>query len=435
MRVLFQIRPDSDVKKGGDTIHAVRTAEELRALGVDADVSGSLAPDLSRYDLVHLFNTRLIEPTFRHTLRARAAGLPIVLTPIYWRAPHEGLGHPNAGLRNARERNALMRHVAFGLADAILPNSQAERDRIQGEFTTTGHIEAVPLGVDADYARGDGQRFCRRHALAERGFVLCAARIEEPKNQLRLIEACAPLGVPLVLAGAEYADQQSYAHACRALAERTGADVRFVGDLTPAETCDAFAAARVHALPSLWETVGLASLEAAVAGCNVVTTTECDVQEYLGEGVWYCDPMSVESIREAVTAALAAPLDGRLRDHLLGTFTWREAAKRTLETYELVLRDGEKTDGWRATLTPEQYIEHLESLIQLQLEAIALHHGHYAGLRNHAENLTEHARRLEEQLGKVREAYDALVRVRPLHALLVAASSELGRRVRRRLRR
>ena len=51
-------------------MHAVRTAEELREIGVEADVSGGLAPGLSAYDVVHLFNTELIEPTFRHTLRA-----------------------------------------------------------------------------------------------------------------------------------------------------------------------------------------------------------------------------------------------------------------------------------------------------------------------------------------------------------------------------
>ena len=89
MRAVFQIRPNHEEQSGGDTVHAVRTAEELRALGVDTVVSGELVPDLSGCDLVHLFNTELIEPTFRHSLRARAAGVPIVLTPIYWRPPLE----------------------------------------------------------------------------------------------------------------------------------------------------------------------------------------------------------------------------------------------------------------------------------------------------------------------------------------------------------
>jgi len=442
MRVLFQIRPNHESQKGGDTIHAVRTAEELRALGVEADVSGSLAPDLSGFDLVHLFNTELIEPTFRHTLRARAAGVPIVLTPIYWRPPLEDLRYAEIDRANLRRRNEAMRAIAFGLADALLPSSQAEAERIAEQFTTPEQVEAVPVGVDTDYAAGDSKRFCRRHRLPERGFVLCAARTEERKNQLRLIEACAPLGIPLVLAGAEYEDRQGYADACRALAERAGADVRFLGDLGSADTSDALAAARVHALPSLWETVGLASLEAAMAGCNVVSTDRCGVREYLGELAWYCDPESVESIRQAVAAAWETPLDERLREHV-STFTWRRAAERTLVEYEAVLRRREAPEvDWRETLSPEQYVEHLESLVQLQLETIALRDGHYAGLRNHAEHLAEHAQRLEEELGKSRETHYAFVReqsgraVEPAHRLrerLTGLRSELGRRAAARL--
>jgi glycosyltransferase involved in cell wall biosynthesis len=402
MRILFQIRPSHEEHAGGDTLHATRTVEELEKLGVEVEVSGSLAPDLAGYDLVHLFNTELIEPTFRHCLRARAAGVPIVLTPIFWRAPLEDLRFDEVDRVNLRRRDAVMRDVAFGLVDALLPNSRAELDGIAAQFSPLpSRIEVVPVGVDAEYERGDGERFCARYDLPLRGFVLCAARLEERKNQLRLIEACAPLGMPLVLAGAEYEDRAPYASACHEAAKRVGADVRFLGQISPEGMADAYAAARVHALPSIWETVGLASLEAAMAGCNVVSTDRCGVGEYLGDGAWYCDPESVESIRAAVASALDVAPDGRAQEPA-AAFTWARAAASTRAVYEAVLSEVGTRDGdWRAALSPEQYIEHLEALIQLQLETIALRDGHYANARDRAEKAVEYAQSLEAERARL----------------------------------
>jgi glycosyltransferase involved in cell wall biosynthesis len=403
MRVLFQIRPSHEQHAGGDTFHATRTVEELRELGVEVEVSGSLGADLSGFDLVHLFNTELIEPTFRHCLRARAAGVPIVLTPIFWRPPLEDIRFAEVDRASLRRRDAVMRDVAFGLADALLPNSQAELDGIASQFSPLPALaRVVPVGVDLEYGDGDGEGFCSRHGLPLRGFVLCAARLEERKNQARLIEACAPLGVPLVLAGAEYEDRAPYATACRETVERTGVDVRFLGHLSPEEMADAYAAARVHALPSIWETVGLTSLEAAVAGCNVVSTERCGVGEYLGELAWHCDPQSVDSIRGAVEAALAAPPDDRLREQV-AAFTWARAAVDTRAVYREVIDERASSPGeeWRAALSPEQYIEHLESLIQLQLETIALRDGHYANAREQAERAVEYAQSLEAERGRL----------------------------------
>lgn len=414
MRVLFQIRLNHADQSGGDTVHATRTSEELAALGVEADVSGELAPDLSAYDLVHLFNTELVEPTFRHTLRARAAGLPIVLTPIYWRPPLEDESFAEVDRANLRERNRTMRRIAFGLADALTPPSRAELDVITSTFSPLpGTIEIVPVGVDSSFAGGNGARFCGRFELPLHAFVLCVGRIEERKNQLRLIEACAPLGIPLVLVGAEYEDRLGYAAACRELAERLGADVRFLSYLSPEDVVDAYAAAHVHALPSLWETIGLSSLEAAVAGCNVVSTANCGVGEYLGDLARYCDPESVESIRGAVAAALASPRDGRLAEHV-GTFTWANAARKAKSLYESVMSERSDSAGpeWHAALTPEQYIEHLESLIQLQLESISLRDGHYANAREQAERAVEYAQSLEVERARLEAELAAAQSVR-----------------------
>ena len=403
MRVLVQIRSNHDAQEGGDTVHAQRTVEQLAELGVDVEVSGAIAPDLDPYDLVHLFNTEIVEPTFRHALRARSCGLPIVLSPVFWRGePIRDESYALADRENLSRREWAMRAIVYGLADVLLPNSQAEADVIGARFSARSDVVFVArLGVEEAFAHGDGERFSQRHGLPRRGFVLCAARIEPRKNQHRLIEACAELGLPLVLAGAVYEDREAYADECRALAAERGADVHFLPHLNADELADAYAAARVHALPSLWESVGLSSVEAALAGCAVVSTANCGIHEYLGDGAWYCDPESVPAIRDAVASAWRSEPGDELRAAAARS-TWSESARATLAGYEAAMVRS-NVDGWPAPVSPEAYIEHLEALIQLQLETIALRDTHYAFQRQSAEEAVRYAQSLEQERARLEE--------------------------------
>ena len=352
-----------------------------------------------------------------------------MLTPIFWRPPLEDDSFAAIDRANLARRDEVMRHAVFGVVDALTPPSQAELDGILARYPASPLTRTVvPVGVDPAYRTGDGQRFCVRYGLPLRGFVLCVGRIEERKNQLRLIEACATLDVPVVLIGAVYDDRQEYDTDCRALAERLGADVRFLSFLTTEEVVDAYAAARVHVLPSLWETIGLSSLEAAAAGCGVVSTSNCGVREYLGDDAWYCDPESVESIRAAVEAAVVAPVTDALGSRVTADFGWARAAETLVPVYEAVMRRAGDRSGiepeWRASLTPEQYIDHLESLIQLQLETIALRDGHDAAVRESAETAIEYAQSLEGRARTAPRAGARDVRIKPVAIQAPAVTDE-----------
>ena len=72
-----------------------------------------------------------------------------------------------------------------------------------------------------------------------------------------------------------------------------------------AELAPLYRASKVHALPSWSETTGLVSLEAALCGCNIVTTDRGYTRDYFGDMAWYCDPYDNRSIRRAVEAAHA----------------------------------------------------------------------------------------------------------------------------------
>ena len=96
----------------------------------------------------------------------------------------------------------------------------------------------------------------------------------------------------------------------------------------------AYAACDVFALPSLFETPGIAALEAGLAGAKIVITPHGGTKEYFGEMATYVEPLEVRSIRDGIREALEAKKDLRLRDHIAGHFLWKHVAEKTREVYD-----------------------------------------------------------------------------------------------------
>ena len=167
------------------------------------------------------------------------------------------------------------------------------------------------------------------------GAVLCMGRIEARKNQLRLIKALNNSRFRLFIHGHPSPNAGAYAAACR---EAAASNVKILPPLSGDALYAAYASAKVHVLPSYFETTGLSSLEAAAMGCNIVVTDRGDTGDYFGDHAWYCEPDDTASIREAVEAAHAAPLDAGFREEILARFTWRRAAEETLAAYREVLK-------------------------------------------------------------------------------------------------
>jgi glycosyltransferase involved in cell wall biosynthesis len=97
--------------------------------------------------------------------------------------------------------------------------------------------------------------------------------------------------------------------------------------------------AKVHVLPSWFETTGLSSLEAAAAGCTIVISDRGDAGEYFGDQAFYCNPASPASIYETISKAAAAPLSVALRQRVAEQYTWAQATAATLRAYTELITD------------------------------------------------------------------------------------------------
>jgi glycosyltransferase involved in cell wall biosynthesis len=164
--------------------------------------------------------------------------------------------------------------------------------------------------------------------------VLCVGRIEGIKNQLSLIRGLSGTRFQLYVIGNAATNQQDYYHECK---KSAGGNIHFIESLPQEDLLRYYRKAKVHVLPSWFETTGLSSLEAAAMGCNVVITEKGDAKEYFGRLAYYCEPSSPDSIRKAVEKAASAPVDTALRKKILTNYTWQITAAETASAYRYVL--------------------------------------------------------------------------------------------------
>ncbi|WP_242918064.1 glycosyltransferase family 4 protein [Pontibacter liquoris] len=223
--------------------------------------------------------------------------------------------------------------IKFILArcSVLLPNSHSEYRRLCNFSGMEHPYQKVVNAIDPQVfnAAVDENPGFKNH-------VLCVGRIEGLKNQLNLVKAMIDTAIPLTIIGKPALNQRAYYAECRKLAA-TVPHIRFIDHVDHKELVRIYKAAKVHVLPSWFETTGLSSLEAAAMGCNIVITKKGDTEEYFRDLAYYCEPDDVQSIRHAVLKAYEAPRSSLLQNHIQQSYTWEQAARQTLEAYKAVL--------------------------------------------------------------------------------------------------
>jgi glycosyltransferase involved in cell wall biosynthesis len=359
VKIAFISRASLFTNRGGDTVQVMQTANWLQKMGVEVDIRlCNEKIDYENYDLLHFFN--LIRPAdfLYHIRKSRK---PYVLSTIFVDY-HEYDRFVRSGLSGAIFRmlpsgfieylKVIARYFANGEkivspeylffghrrsmkkiisnAALILPNSANEYNRLLKEFGISKPFRIIPNAIDPDIFTGSPEN------QKEQDTILCVGRIEGLKNQINLIRALNDTPYHLYLIGAASANHSKYYEECR---KEAGPNVFFVDAIPQQELVDYYRRARVHVLPSWFETTGLSSLEAAAMGCNVVITDKGDTREYFEDMAFYCDPSDPDSIRRAVETAAAAPVNERLRKKVREAYNWQEAALKTREAYQFALTE------------------------------------------------------------------------------------------------
>jgi tetratricopeptide (TPR) repeat protein len=348
-RILFQTRPTAYTHRGGDTTLLERYSKILIGRGFDVmvDTEGTLDP--AAFDIVHLFNfaiPQLLEEQGRNIV---ASGRPYVVTTLA-----EDISRFHS--QSQAYAQGLIKYVASGQepqqwiaqqpsftnvkpvtdfnnawtvehASALLVNGGRERTLVERIYGKVKNIRVVPVGFDMPLGV-HSTLFEKEYGVKD--FILCVARIESRKNQLMLLKSLEHADLPVVLIGGGFSYQPDYEKAVRSF-KRRGSTL-ILGRLSDEMLASAYAAARVHVLPSWCELPGLVSLEAAWHGRNVVTCDNGTVRDYLGEHAYYCDPSDEHSILQVTLAAYYTPpkRDARLAVEM---YTWAKSVDTLVDVY------------------------------------------------------------------------------------------------------
>jgi len=197
-------------------------------------------------------------------------------------------------------------------------------------------MQELPNGVEERFAAATPDLFVKEYGL--RDFVLYVGHVGPArKNVFPMLKAVKKLGVPTVLIGP--VSDTGYANQCMKLVAETPS-IKVIPGLAPDSPVleSAYAACDTFVLPSLYETPGLAALEAGLAGAKVCITRYGGTQEYFADHATYLEPASEESIINALEQALALKKDSALRDRIRENYLWPRAGEILAAIYRTATR-------------------------------------------------------------------------------------------------
>ena len=366
MKVLFQSRTNLFDAPGGDMVQMLKTKEFLEKQGVTVAISLEFEPDLTDYDLVHLFNLMEPQDIYRQMVNAKKQNKKIALSTIYGlytefeRKARGGFFQQLANVLSPYQINyikTIIKHYFekrfhkgvfkmcykgyYGLMKEIvdnttvfLPNSVSEMNRVAAEFKLKDYrFVSIPNAIDKDVFSNTDDSKTNKFAQYK-DCIVCAARIEGRKSTLNLVRAVKDTNYTLVLVGKESQNQKKYVQQVH---DEAGENVVFLGAIPHDDLRDLYKVAKVHALISWMETPGLSSLEAAVMECNIVVTTKGDTYDYFEDFAFYCEPGDIPSIKKAIDKAYNSSVNPKLKEKILKDYIWERTAEETIKGYNQLL--------------------------------------------------------------------------------------------------
>lgn len=331
MKVAYVIYPGACFLGEGDgqKMQAVIWRDALMKKGVEVDfINPWKGYNWKQYDIIHVFGFGLWNYDFIHwgsKINPNFVFSPIIdtNTPMwkYKLATYCGSRHLRLYSQNYMLR-ILKKDIKLFFART---NYEANYLR-KGYDIEDKKISLVPLSYRFDkYTEMPKKKFC----------LFAGTMTQERKNVSSLIKAAQKYDFPLVLVG-NTGNQDSY----NALKTLIGnyKNIEIKGFVTDDELIELYNQAKVFALPSLNEGVGLVALEAAVHGCNIVITQLGGPKEYYDKLAYIVDPYNIDEIGMAVKKALK---DGekqpQLREHIINNYSVEVCVKRLMESYQKVL--------------------------------------------------------------------------------------------------
>jgi glycosyltransferase involved in cell wall biosynthesis len=314
-------------------LHSIQ--EELEWLESEGPLSPGLVTRLRRargeFDFVVLFCAR-----YYHAYHgARAVHDRAVLVPTAERDPALGLAIFQPMFRGVR---------------AIMYNSFEERAAIQA-VSGNSHVPGVVVGVGSEIPADVTPARARQTFQLSNPFLLYIGRIDPDKGCGELFDffiryaSDTPRALDLVLIGTPTMPIPAHPR------------IRHLGFLTDRDKFDVLAAAAILIMPSFYESLSMAALEAWALGRPVLANARCDV--LLGQclrshaGLYYEDSADFAAAIDRLLddPALAASLGRNGRTYFARHYSWPVIERKYLDMFDRLTSDTtprsmEPLPGW-----------------------------------------------------------------------------------------
>lgn len=345
IRVAFFVYPSAFQNVGGGETLLLKTKEYLEKEGVYCRLFDIWNDKLEEFDILHVVGS--VKSCLGLIETAKNKRVRVVLNPVFFSTFQRAL-HEEGSLK--RKIGSCLRHLAkvffpyfpserrkmLALADAVIPNSQAELKQLKRLFAIPQEkMHVIPNCADADFEYGDSNLFTAKFKIED--FILSVGRIEPRKNQLNLIRASRSFGLPLVIIGSPVSDYTDYYKECKKAA---GERIIFIDRIDHRDPLlkSAYKSCSCFVSQGWFETPGLAALEAGLGGARVASTDRGCTKEYFKDYVEYFNPSDVNSIKKAVKKALSKDKNDLLKQRVKKEFLWEIAAQKNIEVYNKLLQ-------------------------------------------------------------------------------------------------
>lgn len=188
-------------------------------------------------------------------------------------------------------------------------------------------VELIPLTC----------RFEQCELSADRdNFCLHVSILSGPhKNVKRLILAAIKYNFRLVLAGS-WGNDTFYQEMLRIVGNHT--NIEILGFVSDDKLKDLYNRAKVFALPSIYEGVGLVALEAAAYGCDVVITKQGGPKEYYSGLSYLVNPYDIDEIGTTISIVLnGKTFQPQLKKHINENYNFHKLSKMLEKSYYSVI--------------------------------------------------------------------------------------------------
>ena len=336
MRVLYCTAPSTALLGvcGGVRRLMQLYEEGLKARGHEVEyLSIWQKPDWGKHDLCHLFSANGNTFSIGAMISER---LPLVVSPILDKS------HPDILLRLnvLLDRYAPVVYTHLGrcaalcsMADVICLMSTEEGRRVANGLGIHTPSQVVHAAVASSNVKPEAGRFGE---YENRPYVLFVGDAGNPrKNAVRLIQAVQGIDTDILLCGS-ISQGKTGDQVRRQILQAP--NVQHIGFIEEGEKAFLMQHARAFVLPSLFEGIGLAAVEAALLDTTVVVTRNGGPPDYFADKAYYVNPYSVSDIRCKIQQA---------KDHHLNASKWicqhvslEHTGKELAACYEQCIENG-----------------------------------------------------------------------------------------------